>query len=187
MTSQPKSTAATFRPNRRGIYRRMAIVAAAIYGPPILAVMFVAISFMVKGILYPPPPPESHDPTEWPDPIQTVHRKLIAGQSAMTMQGYFPYNDFEHRQTTDNAIFLIREATPEAMNFLTQELNLSQYPGLEQPIYFYRESALWASRDKGPIETFVSQGVLDGDEGHLYAIVYETGTKTIYIEYHFNF
>jgi hypothetical protein len=162
------------------LYRDIFWTAAAIFGPFVVLLPMVCL---IVVLLNRPPPPKSLDPNEWPRPIQAIHERLIAGQSAMTMEGYLQRVSLLDKY----GIFQIHNATPEALEFLTEELKLSPSPRAKQPIYFRSEGVPWASEEHGPVETFVSEGVLNGDEGDLYAVAYETETKTIFIEYRFNF
>lgn len=129
---------------------------------------------------------------DWPDAVQQLHEKLVAIDPAIDVDGYLTHGQ-PGPFSVSEAAFRVCHSSPEIVDALKNELKLvsiksnHRLAGWGQVVIDKASNEWWASPRFNDTQIFASQPLLDGEEGDLYVVAYESATNTIYISYHFNF
>jgi|GEM_PF-5395847 len=129
--------------------------------------------------------------SDWPHAVQELHANLVATHPELNMDGFLMYG-VPGPHSVSEAAFRIHDADQTTFDLLKSELQLVEIEpdhrmlGWGRVVVEKTTPEWWISADDDGTY-YACQNLLDGEDGDLYVVAYASGTKMIYISYHFNF
>lgn len=124
---------------------------------------------------------------DWPRPVQDLYAELKT-ENDIAFDGFLLFGE-PGEYSVQEAVFRI-ETTETVLQQIANRLDLvrvdqEQLAGWEDLVVSKASKEWWAK--SVDVDHFMSQTMLDGEEGDLYVAVYDDANQKLYLVYEFNF